>query len=221
MIASWISGLVIFDDYANCLVVGQSWVPSVTETVSRQVGTYIVDSTAAPVASLALVGTWVGYEVGLIDQALKSRARRRGFLFIESLPYRFYSIFALALVGLLVTTGKDYGPMLSVERQARQREVAVETKAAPPVEPKEGLLAAMPVLTLVIVTFAMMLWQGIMSLGATRLGGIGLPHPRRCGSYYSMFAGSLYVPCGDLHWHRLRRDQRRDVGRSAAAGLAP
>ena len=32
---------------------------------------YIVDSTAAPVVSIALITTWIGYEVSLIDEALQ------------------------------------------------------------------------------------------------------------------------------------------------------
>ena len=38
--------------------------------VSRAKLAYIVDSTAAPIASLAIVSTWVGYEVGLLDSAI-------------------------------------------------------------------------------------------------------------------------------------------------------
>ena len=40
--------------------------------ISREKLAYIVDSTAAPVVSIALITTWIGYQVGLIDTALQS-----------------------------------------------------------------------------------------------------------------------------------------------------
>ncbi|HIG74599.1 MAG TPA: Na+/H+ antiporter NhaC family protein, partial [Bacteroidetes bacterium] len=62
---------VFFDDYANTLIVGGTMRP-ITDTlrISREKLAYIVDSTAAPVASLAFVTTWIGYEVGLIGTAV-------------------------------------------------------------------------------------------------------------------------------------------------------
>ena len=62
---------VFFDDYANTLEVGNTMRP-VTDSmnISRAKLAYIVDSTAAPVACIAFVTTWIGYEVGLIGDAL-------------------------------------------------------------------------------------------------------------------------------------------------------
>jgi Na+/H+ antiporter NhaC len=62
---------IFFDDYANTLVVGNTMRP-VTDSmkVSRAKLAYLVDSTAAPVACIALVTTWIGYEVGLIGESI-------------------------------------------------------------------------------------------------------------------------------------------------------
>ena len=168
MVASWLAGFVVFfDDYANCLVVGSSMGPVCDRYgVSRAKLAYIVDSTAAPVASLAVVGTWVGYEVGLLEQALAASGQGEGggfTLFLEALPYRFYGIFALALVGILSWTGRDYGPMWTVEHEARTHRLRT------PVEPVDGAgmagwLAVMPVLLLVEVTFARMFQTGVSAL---------------------------------------------------------
>ena len=71
-VAVWLMGLMIFfDDYSNTLVVGNT-ARSLTDhlKISREKLSYIVDSTAAPVACLALITTWIGYQIGLIDQAL-------------------------------------------------------------------------------------------------------------------------------------------------------
>ena len=99
MTSTWLAGLtVFFDDYANCLIVGSS-MKAVTDKakVSREKLAYLVDSTAAPVATLALISTWIGYEVSLMDKALQAAGQSinaYGF-FIDGIGYRFYPILAL------------------------------------------------------------------------------------------------------------------------------
>ncbi|HAT17710.1 MAG TPA: sodium:proton antiporter, partial [Gemmatimonadetes bacterium] len=63
-VATWIAGLAIFfDDYANTLIVGNTMRPITDRLkISREKLAYIVDSTAAPVAALVPISTWVGYE---------------------------------------------------------------------------------------------------------------------------------------------------------------
>lgn len=116
---------IFFDDYANTLVVGNTMRP-VTDRlgISREKLAYLVDSTAAPVACLALVTTWIGYEVGLIRSALEDIPDlevNAYFVFLNSIPYSFYPLFALSLVFAVVISGRDFGPMLAAERRARQR----------------------------------------------------------------------------------------------------
>ena len=67
-LVTWMSGLFIFfDDYANTLLLGSTMRPLADRTsVSREKLAYIVDSTAAPVAGLAIVSTWVAAEIGYI-----------------------------------------------------------------------------------------------------------------------------------------------------------
>jgi Na+/H+ antiporter NhaC len=115
-------GLVIFfDDYANTLVVGNSMRP-VTDRlrISREKLAYIVDSTSAPVASLALISTWIGFEVGLIDEALAAADIDESAygVFVASLPYRFYPVLALVLVFLVAFSGRDLGSMRAAEKRA-------------------------------------------------------------------------------------------------------
>ncbi|MEY3212210.1 MAG: hypothetical protein RIT28_2691 [Pseudomonadota bacterium] len=163
MTASWLAGMIVFfDDYANCLIVGNTMRPLCDRLrVSREKLSYIVDSTAAPVASLALVSTWIGYEVGLMEEGLKAAGVEQDAyaFFIEGMGYRFYSIFTIVFVGAIAMLGRDFGPMLAAERRVA---------AAPEIEPDEGahdappaargLIAAAPVLTLVLVTF-FVLWR--------------------------------------------------------------
>ena len=105
--------IVFFDDYANCLIVGSSMRPITDRlSVSRAKLAYLVDSTTfAPVATLALISTWVGYEVSLIDEAMQtlspgdetSWARRDsayGFVFGRvALPFYQFSLWYLVCSG--------------------------------------------------------------------------------------------------------------------------
>jgi Na+/H+ antiporter NhaC len=118
---------IFFDDYTNTLVVGNTMRP-VTDRlrVSREKLAYIVDSTAAPVACLAVITTWIGYEVGLIDSAI---AGIRGLhepylLFLSSLRYSYYPILAIIFVIMVAASGRDFGPMHAAERRARRRGAA-------------------------------------------------------------------------------------------------
>ena len=78
-LSTWVLGVAIFfDDYANTLVVGNTMRP-VTDRmrVSREKLAYIVDSTAAPIAAIAFVTTWIGAELSYIEPMLKAENRAR------------------------------------------------------------------------------------------------------------------------------------------------
>ncbi|MDH3373290.1 MAG: Na+/H+ antiporter NhaC family protein [Gammaproteobacteria bacterium] len=129
-VAVWLMGLMIFfDDYANTLVVGNT-ARSVTDhlKISREKLAYIVDSTAAPVVCLALVTTWIGYQVSLIDQAMQDIDGLAGTtayaMFLHSIPYSFYPILAVFFVLTVASTGRDMGPMYRAEVRARGGMVA-------------------------------------------------------------------------------------------------
>ncbi len=154
----WLLGLaVFFDDYTNTIVVGNAVRPLTDRTrVSRELLSYIVDSTAAPVAGIALISTWIGYEVGLIKDAFTRLQGefKEGLIaaaptispyaaWLASVPYRYYSILAIILVLLVVLTRRHYGPML----QAEHRVVStgkVLRDGAQPLMPTETVLGEPP-----------------------------------------------------------------------------
>jgi Na+/H+ antiporter NhaC len=131
-IAVWLMGLMIFfDDYANTLVVGNTARPITDHlNISREKLAYIVDSTAAPVVSIALITTWIGYEVSLIDEALQGiegLAHIPAYaIFLQSIPYSFYPILAIVFVLMVASTGRDMGPMYRAEVRARNGKVSSE-----------------------------------------------------------------------------------------------
>ncbi|MCB0719647.1 MAG: Na+/H+ antiporter NhaC family protein [Bacteroidetes bacterium] len=133
---------VFFDDYANSLVVGNTMRPvSDSLNISREKLSYIVDSTSAPVACLALVTTWIGYEVGLIGTAMADIGVIQGSayqIFLDSILYSFYPLLALAFVTMIAWTGRDFGPMLGAERRARSTGAVLGPDARVDVEVSEG-----------------------------------------------------------------------------------
>ena len=129
-LAVWSLGLVIFfDDYSNTLVVGNTS-RSITDRlrISREKLAYIVDSTAAPIATVALVTTWIGYQVSLIADAtaqLDGLDQNAYSIFLNSILYSFYPFMAIFLMVLVITTGREFGPMRAAEQRARATGVTV------------------------------------------------------------------------------------------------
>lgn len=155
---------IFFDDYANTLIVGNTMRPLFDKfKISREKLAYIVDSTAAPVASLAVVSTWIGFEVGVLTDVFKhSGTNLDGYTaFIFSIPYLYYPLITLAFLIILISSGKDFGPMLKAEQLALSNDFtefsSQKTKSAPPSSP---YLAYLPILTVVIVTLLSIVMTG-------------------------------------------------------------
>lgn len=186
LLTTWILGVAIFfDDYANTLIVGNSMRPITDKLkISREKLAYVVDSTAAPVAAIALVTTWIGAELGYIDEGLKqlsgfSRQSAYG-VFLSSLKYSFYPILTLGFILLLIFTGKDFGPML---------------RSKPTIEPideqeeeQEGrtYFAVLPVLILVFGTLMGLYFTGKTGEGQSLSEIIG-----NANSYSALIWASL------------------------------
>ncbi|MCH7808239.1 MAG: Na+/H+ antiporter NhaC family protein [Planctomycetes bacterium] len=179
-LTAWFAGLVVFfDDYANTMIVGPT-MRSVFDRlkISRAKLAYIVDSTAAPVASLALIGTWVGAEMGYIGEGLDQLGDARPeFLagvepmtaFVHSLAYRFYPILALVLVFWVSLTGRDFGPMKRAQTLALAGEEERPYEVAPRTDEEEPTprwwLGLVPVLVLIGVTVGVLVGTGLAATG--------------------------------------------------------
>lgn len=134
-VTTWFLGLLIFfDDYANALLVGSSMRP-VTDRlrISREKLAFLVDATAAPVSSLALISSWIAVEVGYIeDQFVHLGIERDAYVtFVETIPYRFYPLLMLVFVAWVAFRGKDFGPMLRAERRAVHEGLLLRPGARP------------------------------------------------------------------------------------------
>lgn len=173
---------VFFDDYTNCLLVGTTMRPLTDSVrVAREKLAYVVDSTAAPIAGLSVFSTWVVYEMSQYRTPLTMVTKPDGTpyvetdafsVFLDSMPFRFYSWFALSLVLLVILTRRDFGPMLKAEQRARHLNqplapnhkpmAAVDASVATPAKdtPLRARNALIPLAILVAGTISMMLWQG-------------------------------------------------------------
>ena len=101
---TWALGMVIFlDDYLNALTVSSS-MKKVTDKyrTSREMLSYVVDSTAAPTCLIIPISTWGVYFAGLLEKNGVAETGEGINLFIQSIPYMFYPFVALAIVPLVI-----------------------------------------------------------------------------------------------------------------------
>ena len=183
-LATWGLGIAIFfDDYANTLVVGNT-MRAITDKlkISREKLAYIVDSTAAPVSAIAFVTTWIGAELGYINDGLdvinaNGVEINEGVysIFLSSLSYSFYPILTLFFIFYIVWRGRDYGPMLKAERRARKggvinpEENNADITELEDMKPIDGIKyrarnAVIPVAVIVFGTLIGLLFTGFESL---------------------------------------------------------
>ncbi len=172
--------VVFFDDYSNTVVVGTT-ARSLTDRyrISREKLAYIVDSTAAPVASVALVSTWIGIEIQYLEEQMAhlSIIAASGYgVFLHLIPYRFYCFFALMMVFVVAATGRDFGPMRRAEERARRDGTLIAPGSRPMTSAafnafstKDGIPlrwynAALPVGAVLVAIFAAFYMAGAATL---------------------------------------------------------
>ncbi|MBC8357055.1 MAG: Na+/H+ antiporter NhaC family protein [Planctomycetes bacterium] len=163
----WLLGLIVFfDDYANSLLLGNTMRPLTDRLrISREKLAYLVDSTAAPVSGLALVSTWVAGEIGYIQDGLDGTSLAESAsafeIFVATIPYRFYVLWALLMVPLVGLLGRDFGSMLVAERNAvNARPSPTKKLNGKQSSSSQWPNAVAPVLTVVVVTVALIATTG-------------------------------------------------------------
>jgi Na+/H+ antiporter NhaC len=178
MLTTYFLGIAIFfDDYANTLVVGNTMRPVTDKLkVSREKLAYIVDSTAAPIAAVAFITTWIGAELTYISGGVEKIKAQGGEIaesaygiFVSSLSYSFYPIFTLFFVFFLLYKQRDFGPMLKAERRAVNEEVKTdsvtnkELEEFNPVNDTKirSFNAIIPILVLITGTFIGLVYTGL------------------------------------------------------------
>ena len=161
--------VVFFDDYANTMIVGNTMRPIADKLkITRAKLAYLVDSTAAPVATIALISTWIGAMLAYISdaEALMPDYNVAAYnVFLGSLPYNFYAWLTIIFVLMIAWSGRDFGPMLhsritlmkakhdaTLDKYKVYQDIAREGEVS---ELKSSWLnAGIPILVLVVATLA-------------------------------------------------------------------
>jgi Na+/H+ antiporter NhaC len=175
-IMTWLMGLLIFfDDYANALIVGPIMRPVADKMkISREKLAFVIDATAAPIAGIALISTWVGYEVGLINDAYaKIGVDINAYgAFVQTIPYRFYNILILFFIVISAVTSRDFGSMHKAQVRAYKENKPFRDGARPMIsaestglEPEEDTKlsiwnAIIPIGVLILAAFAGFYYNG-------------------------------------------------------------
>jgi Na+/H+ antiporter NhaC len=149
-IIAWFLGIFIFfSDYFSPLFVG-TVMRNITDKarVSREKLAYICDSTSAPVYTILPFSSWGVYIAGLLvgigvftDKNIATSA------VIRMVPYNFYGIVAVLLVGLIaVKIVPEFGPMKAAEKRTMETGKVMNDNAKPllgkelsEIKPKEGM----------------------------------------------------------------------------------
>ncbi|SEV82776.1 Na+/H+ antiporter NhaC family protein [Natrinema salifodinae] len=177
-LATWVLGMLLFfDDYANTAIVG-STMREISDQmrISREKLSYIVDSTAAPVATIGL-SSWVAFQLSMIDEGYAALVESNDYdvaaadtpgtfeTFVGSIPFNTYSLLAIVMVGVIILSRRDYGEMLDAEHRAWRTGKVNRDDAQPLQEVEEDLGAPIedrpmlrtffvPIVVLIAVTLA-------------------------------------------------------------------
>lgn len=207
MLTAWLSGLIIFfDDYANALVVGNLMRPITDKLkISREKLSFIVDATSAPVASIFIVSSWIGYEVGLIQDGLNviGSSLNAYSVFLDTIIFRFYPIAMLFFVFLVSVTNRDFGSMLKAERRAVKegKDSAASFSTNKFIE-KSDLFGnedkakwyngVIPIFVLIFVTVFGLIFTGVDSLNEQGISDYGIRNIiSNSNSYLALLWGSF------------------------------
>ncbi len=123
LLGTWLMSLLVFiDDFLISLTLGVCMTPSTDRfKVPREMIAYVVNSSAAPVASLVPISTWGVFIGALLDKYMNLVPGQGLFFFASTIPFNFYSWPAFFLVPLVVSgVIPVFGPMKNAERRVME-----------------------------------------------------------------------------------------------------
>ena len=114
-LATFVFGVLIFiDDYFNCLTVGAVMRPVTDKAkISRAKLSYLIDATAAPICMIAPISSWAAAVSEYVPEGQDGLS-----LFIQAIPYNFYSLLTFVFIIAITLMKFDYGPMRLHEKNA-------------------------------------------------------------------------------------------------------
>jgi tetracycline resistance efflux pump len=141
VLAVVVSILVFVESSITCLVTGAVARPLFDKfRMSREKLAYVCDTGSAPICILIPLNGWGAFVLaqlaasGLVADPLP--------VLVRAIPLNFYALVSLVLLGFIVVSGKDFGPMRKAERRAREEGKLLRDGAQPMIS--EEVLALPP-----------------------------------------------------------------------------
>lgn len=119
---TWFLGIVVFiDDYLNSLTVASCMSPLTDKhKVPREMLSYVVDSTAAPLCVLIPISTWAVFASRLLEVNGWAPEGEGLMYFIKTIPFNFYGWIAALIVPLVIIgVIPAFGPMKKAEKRVK------------------------------------------------------------------------------------------------------
>ncbi len=211
--------LCFFDGLASGLVVGRVGRDLADRSgVARVKLAYIADSTSSAVACVAVISTWIAFQLSMIEEAyaLTGREVNPYSVFLASMPYNFYCWFALVLVFVAIRRQYHPGPMRNFVSQTAPADAP---QSAP--EPGGGVASALIPLGVLLASFFFF----FLALGSPRpvlpLGWDKLvaAFGSDAGPLVLVLAGVTSSVAAAMLFPRRERGRLRSVARAFASGV--
>ena len=153
--------LCFFDGLASSLLTGKALRPLADRTgVSRAKLAYLVDSTSSAVACVAIMSTWIAYQLSMIREgyAQAGITEVKPFnVFLSSIPLNFYCWFTLLLLAVVITKNWNCGPMAHAETTPK----SMADDPAGEAGPSSGIVGVvLPLLALIASLLIGLYWNG-------------------------------------------------------------
>lgn len=169
-ILAWVTGIVIFiESNITLLVAGSVSRPLFDRyKVSREKLAYLIDATSAPVCVMIPLNAWGAVIIGLIASTGIENPLE---MFIASIPFNFYAIFAIILAAVVIWKNINIGPMKKAEARTLAGEVLWPDAtpmidiSAELVEDEPGLVPSALLMVLPITAMILMMPVGLYITG--------------------------------------------------------
>ena len=163
-LATFALGVLIFiDDYFNCLTVGAVMRPVTDKAkISRAKLAYLIDATAAPICMIAPISSWAAAVSEYAPEGVSGIG-----MFVQAIPYNFYSLMTFVFIIGLTLMKFDFGPMKLHEANAlngdlfttRNDEIK-ENEDEPATTKGKVFDLVIPVIVLIVVCVIALLYVG-------------------------------------------------------------
>ena len=118
--------LIFIDDYFNCLTVGAVMRPVTDQAkISRAKLAFLIDATAAPICMIAPISSWAAAVSKFAPEGVNGIT-----LFINAIPFNFYSLLTFVFIIALTVMKFDYGPMRRFELNAENGDLFTTGKVS-------------------------------------------------------------------------------------------